>query len=269
MKVVQSLMYQFWATQVTGVAMRDLSSVHYQLYPLSFNMNRMMKFSGSPTKSSISPIEASDLLYQISLEDLQSFRQQVDSVDLVIKETSKKSLPIRVVSFFINKEYRHMNYSRKILVEKERFIKVSADYLKNLVKITPVDLLPVGLASNALFASARLGLAFGDIMNEKLLPVLDKKLQHLHALGLVETLWALAKLKVDTNRLEKVVKELQGRKVENRVDVVTSPYNHLEYIRDPEPELSRHAQLLNDAADLVTGEEVKKSLRELASKYKV
>jgi hypothetical protein len=269
MKVVQSLMYQFWAARVTGVSMRDTSSIHYYLYPISVNLERMQKYSGSSDNSSVSPIEASDLLYQISLEDFQSFRKEADSVDQFIKETLKKPLPYRVFSFFTNKEYRHMNFSRKSLHEKERFIKVSSDYLKSVVKSAPVDLLPVGVASNVLFASARLGLAFGDILNDKLFPLLDKKIQHLHALGLAETLWALAVMKADVARIERVLKELQRRKIEIRVDVVTSPLNHLEYIRDPEPEPSRHEQLLNNAADLVTAEGVKKSLRELASKFKV
>jgi hypothetical protein len=261
-------MYQLWATKVTGVAMRDISSVHFPLYPLSSNLNRMMRFSGSSNHSLMSAYEASDLLYQISLEDLSQLRSQAQAAEVSIKETSKKPLPMRLVSFISDAEYRHMNYSRKLLQEKERFVKVSSDYLKTVTKQASIESLPVGLASNTLFAAARLGLALSDLMTEKLLPLLDKKLSHLHALGLAETLWALASHKQTGELFGKVLKELQSRQVKKTLDVVTSPFNHLEYIRDPEPEVNRHAQLLNDAAELVADEGLKNSLREQAARFK-
>ena len=248
--------------------MRDISSVHFPLYPLSSNLNRMMRFSGDSNHSLMTPYEASDLLYQISLEDLSRLRSQVQTIDVSNKETSKKPLPLRLVSFISNKEYRHMNYSRKLLQEKERFVKVSSDYLKTVTKQATLDSLPVGLASNTLFASARLGLAVSDLMTEKLVPLLDKKISHLHALGLAETLWALAFHKQTGEIFGKVLKELQSREVQKRLDVVTSPLNHLEYIRDPEPQVNRHAQLLNDTAELVADEGLKKSLREQAARFK-
>lgn len=265
MRVIKRVAYQLSAPTVSSARMQDTAGLTYRLYPLSTHIERMLRLSGTSNYSYLSPYEASHLLYQISQEDFTKARSDVEKVDESLKETSSKVLPIRVLSYFINKEYRHQNLSRKKLNEKENFIKISSNYIKKLVKIVEVDTLPVGLASNSLYAAARLGIDFSEVMESKLLPLLDKKLGYLHALGCAETLWALAVLGNTGPVFHKVLKELQGRKHEKFLQVWTSPYNHLEYIRAQETSDNSRDELLLKASEVVKDEELKRVLKSLVS----
>lgn len=265
MRLINRLAYQLSAPTVSGVRMQDTSGLLYQLYPLSNHIERMLRLSGSSNHSYLSPYEASHLLYQISFEDFSKARSEVEKVDLSLKETSSKVLPVRVLSYFISKEYRHQNFSRKKLSEKENFIKVSKDYITRLLKIVEVENVPVGLASNTLYAAARLGIDFSEVMESKLLPLLDKKVGYLHGLGCAETLWALAVLGNTGPVFRKVLKELQGRKHEKLLQVWTSPYNHLEYIKAQETHQNDRDDLLLKASEVVKDEELKKVIKSLVS----
>lgn len=265
MRVINRLAYQLSASTVSGTRLQDSSALHYPLYPLSSNIERMLRFSGTSNHSSISPYEASDLLYQLSKEDLLTLRSNAEQVDSQLKLTYSQALPIRLYAFVFNKEYRHQNFTKKLLNEKENFVSVSSGFIKKIAKIAEIDSLPVGFASNSIYAAARLKIDFGDVMEANFLPLLERKVGFLSSIGCAETLWALATLGITGPAFDKVFKELKGRKFEKALEVWTSPYNHLEYIKAQGVSEDKWTECLLRTADIVKDEEVKKVLRGLVS----
>lgn len=268
LKGFSGLLYQLRAEIVRNGPMMDSTSFHYQLYPLTAHTQRMMRFSGNYDTTAITPLEISDLLYQISKEDLAKLKEKSAKVEEEIKTIDRQIIPMRVASLFTNKEYRSGNFSKKQLKEKEGFVALSSEYLKKLLKITNVGQLPVGVASNTIFAAGKLGLDFAVEIGETFVPLIKAKAKHLHAQGIAETLWGLSTFKVQNKEVvEALVNELKARKVVRYRDVVTSPFNHLEYIPDPEPESHTNSELLRQAAANFTDAEVKKTLESLAESY--
>ena len=265
MRVIQRLAYQLSASTISGIQLQDSSALHYPLYPLSQNIERMLRFSGTSNHSSISPYEASDLLYQLSKENLSNMRLKAERIDLQVKHTSSKALPSRLFAFVFDKEYRHQNFTKKELNEKENFVGVSSGFIKKVVNIAELDSLPVGFASNSIYAAAKLNINFGEVMEGKFLPLLEKKAAYLSTVGCAETLWALATLGVTGPVFDKVLKELKGRKYEKVMDAWTSPYNHLKYIKAQENSQDSYSEHLLLAADVLKDEEVKKVLKGLVS----
>ncbi|OMJ70684.1 hypothetical protein SteCoe_31271 [Stentor coeruleus] len=268
LKGFSGLFYQLRAEIVRNGPMMDSTSFHYQLYPLTAHTQRMMRFSGSIDAIAITPLEISDLLYQISKENLSKLKEKSAEVEEEIKNIDQKILPIRLTNLLINKEYRNGNFSKKQLKEKEGFVSLSSEYLKKLLKITTIGQLPIGVASNTIFAAGKLGLDFTVEIGEIFVPLIKAKAKHMHSQGISETLWGLSMFKVQNKEIiQALVNELKDRKIVRYRDVVTSPFNHLEYIPDPEPESYNNAELLRQAAANFTDAEIKKTLESLAESY--
>lgn len=268
LKGLNFFFYQLRAQTLKSGKMIDSNSVHFPLYPLSANSQRMMKFSGNANSIGITPLEISDFLYQLSFENLSELKEQADQVQPRLKEIDQGLLPIRMYHLLFNAEYRYGNLSRRTLEEKEKFIGLSSDYLKKLLKISKVSSLPIGVASNYLFAKARLGLGNDKSTEEILTQLVSAKVQFMHAKGIIETIWALLVLKSqDSKLISKLVAELQSRKVEKYENVLNAPFNHLEYISDPTPTPNLLSGLLSKSSELAVDENLKKVLADLAAQY--
>ena len=269
LKGLKFFIYQLRAKSIQSGQMIDSNSVHFPLYPLSDNAQRMMRFSGSSRSTGITPYEVSDFLYQLSQEDLQSLKEKSLEIEPKIKKIDNEILPLRLYSFVIDTEYRHGNKSKKELKEKEAFIKLSVEHLKKMLKITQLNSLPVGVASNFIFAAAKLGIYINQDLEETLVPLIEAKVKHLHAKGIIETIWGLATIKYQgTNTLNKLAQELKVRQFVERVHVINAPFDHLQYINDPDDMRSNSGELIRKAAELVTDSAVKSELGKIASGYR-
>ena len=92
-----------------------------------------------------------------------------------------------------------------------------------MLKITQLSSLPVGVASNFIFAAAKLGIDINQDLEETLVPLIEAKVQHLHAKGIIETIWGLATIKYQgSNILNKLAEELKLRQLVERVHVIST-----------------------------------------------
>ena len=262
-------LYQLRAEIVRKGPMIDSNSIHFPLYPLSQNAQRMMRFSGNQESASMSPMEVSDFLYQLSHENFSELTEKSLDVERKNKEIDKKYLPLRLISFAMDPEYRQRNLSKKSLEEKERFIKLSSDYLAKLLRISNIQNLPVGVASNTLYAAAKLNLNISQEISNVLIPLINAKVQHLHLKGIVESVWALTSLGYkDKNTLNSLLNELKSRKVTGYREVINAPWNHLEYVYDPDPIKTDLGELLSKTSDLVSEPDMKATLQGLVALHK-
>ena len=220
---LNTILYQFRASYVKTGQMMDFNSVRYQLYPLSENAKRMMRFSASSSYDRITPYEVSDFLFQLASENLESLRKTSEILDSQIKEIDRKPFHIKLYNIATNPEYLFRNRSKKRLQEKENFILLSTEYLKKTLKIVKVSDLPVGLASNFIYAAGVLKIDISGTLQETLVPLISEKIGYLHTQGIIEAIWGLLLLEQDGKEVLKVlVNELKSRKVLDYSEVITS-----------------------------------------------
>jgi hypothetical protein len=263
------LVYKFRADTVKTGKMIDSRKIHYPLYPLSQNIERILGFSGTPGSVAITPLEISDFLHQLSNENLDLLRKSSIESENTIKTLDKQVLPLRLYNFVINPEYRYRNLSKRRLEEKENFIKLSLTHLKKLLRSTKVANLPVGVASNTIYSAVKLNLDISSELKETLIPLLSTKLQHLHLEGAVETLWGLASINYnDKEILNKLISLIESKKGTEYKEVLNSPYNHLEYIYNPHAVPRSTKPLLIQAGEIIEDQDLKTKVLQLADSYK-
>jgi hypothetical protein len=83
--------------------------------------------------------------------------------------------------------------------------------------------LPVGLASNFIYAAGVLKIDISGTLQETLVPLISEKIGYLHTQGIIEAIWGLLLLEQDGKEVLKVlVNELKSRKVLDYSEVITS-----------------------------------------------
>ncbi|CDW84360.1 UNKNOWN [Stylonychia lemnae] len=117
--------------------------------------------------------------------------------------------PHKVLSKGKNNSYQEQ-YSTQSLREVEEDLAKHLPNLERLIKILNPEKnnLPVAFASNALYILEKNGLGNREEYERVLLPVLRQKIQHIHAEGVSQSVWALANAQIWDEQLWGSLKQL-------------------------------------------------------------
>lgn len=137
------------------------------------------------------------------------------------------------------------------------------------LQIQPVDEIPVGTASNYVYASARLNINLGEVLDKYLAPLVIKKAKYLHSDGIAELTWGLVQHKYNNEAVWKAVLPLaKGRKFSNEFTLVEPlVVNASRYMKVEDQEATNYRELFNEALSKISVQDagLKKLIEELKS----
>lgn len=240
----------------------------YSLAPLEENMSRIYNISSEPGSQTLSAIEVSYFLKDLSEQGLDVLERRVPEVLAKAKAIDAGNPLQRLVKYAIDGEYRNAQYLEPFIrVHKGRIAK-TYDTLIRLLKYTKLDSIPVGTVSNSLYAAAKLNLDFSSVYESILKPVLIEKHEYLSTQGIAETIWGLNKLGIKEDEIVKKLLGIISSRDVKFIQVKLGFLNQSAYQLDTEAKSLNEVELLREVHISSTNPEIKKLIEDFLSSYK-